>query len=675
MARKKKNKFFKWLFVLVLLGVVALGGLFSFTLYDDYTLYAQTGESFDFNAKTVQCSNVYSGTPFATEYPTGVQSTNLWDFVFGQYTGSISAKGNEQNFKLQGSYGSVCGNSRAAWTSTMRSKEGFDKRYVRVNLELVKPHSSQDSTQASMSVKLGDIEVLRVASAKQRSAWSEKGMLELIPEVTDTDVIHVLWQGLEIARYTITGDKQLSISATGQGYVRVKDVRFKPIFSCEVENDEVVVRDSFNEGNTFNIHSLTYEPVKFCVDSYPAVIRDFGEERVAGDIHGDITRKIARGESVTVGDNQAIYFHYIADYVPGMGDPCGIAEVYDADKGECVTLIEEAKDIVVLVRDVIEVEVAQQERLFTGEEAVRSEVIDPKPCDQYLSRPLIVNVGNQVLEVGAPEFVCAHKETVYVSPDPESSCWKGRIKYDGDLFDAVYGEKVAVSDCVSVTYLPMARYDGGDDMRCVDDRHTVVKALVEIKMDECLDLMPKKNEYFTYFGKRTTAKYEVDNRIGAQFSDAGVMQRMTRDLLFSQEMVRVPFLLKEGLSVQSIDVDPSEYGEIFYQVAPYVVVDGQTYSSNKQLIYNFKVVDEDEDLVFCRWGESCEGIPEEVLEYADGEIDGLVEDGDELHNPVIEDAELIDDSVLTGKILLWGFLALLWLILVFIIIASFKRRK
>jgi hypothetical protein len=195
------------------------------------------------------------------------------------------------------------------------------------------------------------------------------------------------------------------------------------LFSCEVETDEVVVADEFSSGTTFDIGDLAYVPVKFCLDSYPAVVRSMTEEGVATDIKGEITRKLARGASITVNPDETIMVVYIADYEEGMVERCQIGDVYNTRTNQCEKLIEEGEDTILVLNNITVLTVSKDEALLGASQFV----------------------GDKEFSITDVRYTCwiSYPDMNFDAPSPDIDCWSvDLLDPEGSIIDTRHGMPV-----------------------------------------------------------------------------------------------------------------------------------------------------------------------------------------------------------------------------------------
>ncbi len=115
---------------------------------------------------------------------------------------------------------------------------------------------------------------------------------------------------------------------------RVEFLKYKVPYNCKIEDDEILMFDSFLAGSSVNISTLSYEPVKFCLD-YPIKARSFTQDGIKTDIRGEILQKMVRGKSATVPENEEWKVYYITKLTPDIDLRCDIDKAYSTETGTC----------------------------------------------------------------------------------------------------------------------------------------------------------------------------------------------------------------------------------------------------------------------------------------------------------------------------------------------------
>lgn len=132
-----------------------------------------------------------------------------------------------------------------------------------------------------------------------------------------------------------------AIKVTGFSPASVDFVKYKVPYNCKINDDEILIFDSFSAGSTVNISALSHEPVKFCLD-YPIKARSFDKNGIKTDIRGEILQKIVRGKSSVVPANEEWKVYYITKYEPGFSLRCDVDEAYNTNTDKCEDIQEKA---------------------------------------------------------------------------------------------------------------------------------------------------------------------------------------------------------------------------------------------------------------------------------------------------------------------------------------------
>jgi len=468
-------------------------------------------------------------------------------------------------------------------------------------------YSSAGSMQ--FVIKLGGIVVYSGGTPPiLTGSISANWLIELYKDFQNPDLFHIVVDGVETSTVTITAEEAfLSYSITGvdsscaypvSGSLSILELKARPYFNCEVENDEVVIKDSFvalpfecPEGQIcmaidpsptptdFTIQDLTYTPVKFCVESYPAIKRSFTEEGVRADIQGLITRALTRGETVTVQPDEMIEIYYIADYIEGMGERCAIDSAFDVNSGECTKIINEAADIVQLVDLTELVTVSNEQVLGTN----------------------TIQIGEQTISSIKPSYLCTSEDKKTFAPNPRPECWTTDILYNGAVVgdNIIANSNIDVGSYFNVKWIPSARVDDSDTPAPPGESQPlpvldgwVNNLLLTIIGDILTVERTPTDDHYLIFGEPHTLDIDITSNVGSfPEGDSGVRIVKTTDLFFTQtsEMVNYYFS-SEKLSIP-IDIDTNFYGEVTYEVLPWYKIGGKFFFDDQKVIKSYIVVD------------------------------------------------------------------------------------
>lgn len=461
------------------------------------------------------------------------------------------------------------------------SKDLFKGKLFRANIQLV-PTGHPTGAEATLNIYIGNQNLKTPIFYKRVSTIEESGLLEILPDLLDLNMIDVYWQGEFYGRFNLSNiPKEQAFliidSATSyDSYVRIINPRFKYPFGCEVENDEVVIRDRYLGASTINIHSLTYEPVKFCLDSYPAVLRSFEAQGVQADIKGEITRALARGEDINIPENTELSIHYIADYKEGMTERCPIDSAYDIKTKICVKVISEAPDIIEIIREKEFVNVSKNQMLFIN----------------------YATIGDRKISSTPMEYLCGYSAT---APNPRSDCWRTSVSYEGgyQLLSDVFidNEEKDLTKNFRLKFYAKGYYNEGgyeNGERILPSiKNEQRQFLLTIKDFSDIKLTPITSNISIYVNlhNKSSMEFYIENNL-ANFNEnqAGFLVKTTKDLVFSEQVIRFPKSLPLGKNKISLDVDTSQLGGIIYTVHPYFMVNNEIFTDDDVLKYNFNIV-------------------------------------------------------------------------------------
>jgi len=180
---------------------------------------------------------------------------------------------------------------------------------------------------------------------RNRLGTSFSCFIEVIPSFEKKDIFAVKLAGEDHTVVNLsnpTGDGKVKLKFNINSYggmsgsliTGAQFLKYKLPYSCKINDDEILIFDSFAAGSSVNISTLSHEPVKFCLD-YPIKARSFEEEGIKTDIRGEILQKIVGGESTTVPEDEEWKVYYITKLTDDISLRCDIAEAYDTQTGLC----------------------------------------------------------------------------------------------------------------------------------------------------------------------------------------------------------------------------------------------------------------------------------------------------------------------------------------------------
>lgn len=465
-------------------------------------------------------------------------------------------------------------------TSTVTYKTDLKQKDFKTRVTLQVNNPQFNSGSAIFTLSLGGVQIytdsITSGNSKLGSSNSKDLLIEGIKDIENPDIYHINVNGEEVKQievksdtallsYTVNNQNAGTCPYPGSTALSIDYLKSRPYFNCYVDSDEVVIRDVFVEGSTFGYDDLTYPPVKFCVDSYPAIKRSFTEKGVKADIQGQLTKKIITNQQITVGEGESIEIYYIADYKEGMGLRCGLDLAYDTTAKKCVKIIAEAEDIVEIINNKEFITIQKNQYLFQDK----------------------LTFADAVLTSQKPVYLCANQEAKANAPDPENKCWESTISYDGKLLKFQANEEKSLNDYLSLKYIPEAQFKD----KLVQDDYTNNFVLSYKDFLSINSIGDPKDDYYVVFGKDANVKFSIDNKLG-DLSGAGVQVMKKTSLLFSETTEQKTIAIKEGKHDYSIPIDSNRLGIVSYQITPFFKIGNELFFDNEVITRNYEVVNQ-----------------------------------------------------------------------------------
>ena len=199
-----------------------------------------------------------------------------------------------------------------------------------------------------VSVYMNDVFLYKCIKGDDKG--TEDCTIEGIPSFEDPKIYTIRINGNDYTTIDTSnpdGDKQLKFKLFVGEYnsyhssmlenpaiSQIDYIKYKIPYNCKIEDDEILLFDSYAAGSTVNISTLSHEPVKFCLD-YPIKARSFEEDGIKTDIRGEILQKIVQGKSTTVPDTEEWKIFYITKQTGDISLRCDIDEAFSTETGLC----------------------------------------------------------------------------------------------------------------------------------------------------------------------------------------------------------------------------------------------------------------------------------------------------------------------------------------------------
>jgi hypothetical protein len=472
------------------------------------------------------------------------------------------------------------GNSKISSSAYIITTEGFKGRNVRVNLEFQGStgYYAINENPSSYAITVDGQTIF-----SKTTYQSDNVVAEFIPSILDRDKWDVTVGGIIIKENMTLTEGKIGFSSSSNQGLTVRDFRWKPLFNCEVENDEATVVVEFAPGNTFNIEDLQNSaapPVKFCLDSLPAVVRSTTSQGIATDIKGEITRKLARGKNITVNSDETIRMSYITDFKEGIKQ-CKVGQVWNLNIGGCEDFIKTATDTNNIINEV--------------------EIIIPGLNQTIIKTAGAFGDGDITFDDADYRCFVEFYEQNFQAPNPRSDCWTSTVQAPEQSYtQIVHNTVLQPSPYYTIKNIITAKWDSdlencekddfdkipdlSDEYGCVNGKgsflftwidHTAIQAE---NIDQPWEIVHKAEK---------CAKIKIINNFAVNFNaqQAGLQVTQTQDLIFGQKRYDIPTAFHTGSQEICIPIDTQMLGEVKYEIIPYIKVGGthSGYSSTRML--------------------------------------------------------------------------------------------
>tara|TARA_Y100000034_G_scaffold103568_1_gene129290 strand:- start:748 stop:2643 length:1896 start_codon:yes stop_codon:yes gene_type:complete len=489
----------------------------------------------------------------------------------GSSSSSVSVSGNNLNL-----------NSAGGTTAEVKYLKDLKPRDIKFSATFNAGTSAFSKHGSSFDVFLGSQKlysdsISNFAFSKFGQSQSKDYLFVLQKDIVDPELFLVMVNGKVVNKVKITeSTAQLRIKSTsggspcgqsptmGTATFKIDALKSRPYFNCQVDSDEIVVRDAFKEGTTFSIDDLNLRPVKFCVDNYPAIKRSLVNKGARADIQGQLTKKLTKGESITVGKGEVIEIYYIADFKEGLGTRCSLDSAWDTDLKKCVKIIDEQEDIVTFVNTKEIIKLASNQVFFKNS----------------------LKVADKSISSSKPKYVCSdvRADTAVVS---DNKCWTNVIGYGGNNFNYIYAQEKNINKFLKLKWIPEAKFKE----KKVQPGY-VNNFVLTVDNEEILDVstIPEaSSKYWVIFKDNRNINFQVTNNLG-KFDKSGIQVRETKRLLTSQKTEIKTIIFDKGTKAYSVPIDSSQLGRVEYEILFWYEVGGEKIFDDEKILRSFEVV-------------------------------------------------------------------------------------
>lgn len=489
--------------------------------------------------------------------------------------------------------------------------KNLKERDIKTKVELSVSGCTAYGQTSYFTLELGNHVVYTDSITTDVAAISKDIFIELIKHTTDPDTFSVIINGEQVSTVTIpetTAMLKYSFNRNNNcgtagpyGGVIITYLKSRPFFNCILDSNEVWVRDRFAEGTTFDITDLKYTPTKFCLDSYPAVLRDLD---LGVRVAGDVTKSMVLGEAVTVPANSYIEVSYATLYQAGIMERCGLGEVWNNNKSVCEGVLVETEEVYVIIREHEYIIVGSNQHYFTNNLVIGDKSITS-------GQPDFVCDGTSIREAGGDcniaQYECNEKEVcIYDSgvykckgtepenwnaPEPQG-CWQVDVTFDGITYTMQDSETISLNQYLDLTLYIDGHYDYITD-RVDSYTNNYVLTLKNRDFLQMQAMQGTESDYWVILNDNKNMCFQLSNDL-ANFNSnqAGFYNKYTRFLLQSQGTEYIQTDLPLGSGTTCIPVDTTQLGEIMYEITPYFYLGNDRYFDNEKITYTYNIVNE-----------------------------------------------------------------------------------
>lgn len=532
--------------------------------------------------------------------------------------------------------GGQYGNTNYRYWSTVTSRRQWTTENIKFKYRQC--YDSCDYRHGSISYNgqaiQMDANLLHFTQNPQCYYYGGEGVVEILRyDDLDLSKYVVVHNGEEV--YTGVQDGPATLDFIGGGSsseycqrpgLLIDYVKYEPYYSCEIDYQvEVVVRDTFYEGSTVSLSTLTYTPTKFCPQDLGVLI--FSDQGFTDEL-GSISEAIASGEQLIVPDGKYWQVDYVTQYVDDMEERCGVGEAYDTETQTCVSVAhQEIPDEGLLfcqqTQDCAippqcydaEVSCINNRCEYVSDLCTEQQIINYLLVMQTidLDEPyiLVLNNGEVQVTFNTPQDIagmdfqdqaptplvtrpqCQVANGEYLSPI--DGCYRNHIYWDGYSFDVENGETIDLDDHITVKYIMSGtgvfngeRYGNyydyeylGRDSDYTNTYQVTLKNILDIDLigyDSVVDLNDQHG-----------VSIEVTNNL-FDMTESGYKLRVNREILdISEPLQSFRMPLMEGSNTYTFDLPTDQIGVYTIELIPFFDVLGSTQYMVQQLVISYYV--------------------------------------------------------------------------------------
>lgn len=448
----------------------------------------------------------------------------------------------------------------------IKLKEDLKSKNFRVDYSVYCGGRDASSGNIEFNIKGASLNKIINYNSKQ------EGRIELIPSVLNESKSTLIIDGLDRGKIDTSNGAFFTATLTSsQGCeLTLINPRWKPLFSCFIDNDEVLVFDDIK--TNFNINNLAYPVQKFCINN-PVVVRSFDERGLAQDTQSEIYTILSEGGTINVKENQVIRVPYITK-VQGAVQRCLYKQAWNTETKKCENILSEGL---------------------------------PEP-NQTSTIPIILgdNEFSSLQTYNSPDFYIGDLLIKSTVPTYNGDCNIGytnspnsnfKIKING--IDIMSGETVKLNDYIDVTYTPTnTRMYKGDytnkqgeltNYNCEFISQEDWQNLLTFKINRDGLKISTEDDIRDIVKNNNKVNIIIDNKISS-FTSSGFMIKTTKKIIDLVEGDYLAYPFAKGSNSYSIPLTTNSLGDINTEIIPYIEIEGKKIFSKEELSINYNIV-------------------------------------------------------------------------------------
>jgi len=491
------------------------------------------------------------------------QSTSLTNYAYsnGQVTSKFWNSYAKCGPQLSGGDGVATFNQkqdRSCWTDTsFKFNENLKDKYFAVDYSNTCSRILTTSGPCDYGFIINGISI----------SGNGEGKIEIKPSSINRNVSYLYIKGQY--KTTLDNTKPIFLEgslATGSSTFYTSSIifsnpRYKPLFDCYIDNDEVLIFDEFASGSTIDINSLTYPVQKFCANQ-PPTIRSFTTRGITIDINGELLYLISEGGSYTVNQNETVRIYYITKNQAGILR-CDANSAWNTITKSCESILSEG------------------EPEPSGVNVSVVTIGDNQIGYSMKSTTLPLIIGDLQVTSIQPKYICeCNADVHYSSPQPNANCWQGSINGQ-NIFT---GDTLKLNDYIAIKYDAYMYVSHSSDTPCENEDWTNVLTTTIDRNGLLISKLPDAS-----YVDAKSLSFSIDNKI-ANFdaSHAGIKLKTTYLLLDKIEETYQDVAIPTGVSTHTVELPNELLGRTVIEVIPYVKINDKTIFGSNVLtaVYN-----------------------------------------------------------------------------------------